>query len=69
MQIEGGAKKRSKRDLFLNKQLQKGTCDLSYAYVHIIFTLLLIKQIFEKKITDGSARMPDTVWLRSNPDK
>ena len=36
--------------------LTSGTSDLSNPYVHSVFTLLLIKQIFEKKIIEGCVR-------------
>ena len=38
-----------KRHFFPIKKLQKGSSDLSNPYVHSIFILFLIKQIFEKK--------------------
>ena len=35
---------------FFPVKLQEGTADLTYPYVHSIYTLLLIKHIFGKKI-------------------
>ena len=40
---------------------------MSYPYVHSIFTLLLIKQIFLKKIIKGSVWKPDSVLIYNYP--
>ena len=48
LEYEGSICQRHKRALFPYKKLQKGNSNLSNPYVRSIFTLLLIKQIFEK---------------------
>ena len=48
LEIERSVKQRYKRPLFLKKKSIKGTSDLSNPYVHVIFTLLLVKLISKK---------------------
>ena len=50
LEIEGSIWQRYKRALFPYEKLQKGTSDLSNPYVQSVFTLFLIKQIFQRKI-------------------
>ena len=51
--------------LFPYKKLQKGTSDMSNPYVHSTFTLLLIKQIFEKnKSSKGASESRTQFWPR-----
>ena len=49
LEIERSVKQRYKRPLFFKKKPIKGTSDLSNPYVHVIFTLLLVKLISKKK--------------------
>ena len=51
LEIEGSIWQRYKRALFPYEKLQKGTSDLSNPYVQSAFTLFLIKQIFQRKIS------------------
>ena len=48
LEIEGSVRQRQKRALFSYKKPEKGTSNLNDPYVHSTFTMLLIKQIFEK---------------------
>ena len=47
-EVEGSIQQKYKRTLFPYKKLLKGTTDFSNPYVHSIFTLLLMKPVFEK---------------------
>ena len=53
---EGSVRKIQKRAHFHNKNVKKGTPDLP-SYIHGFFTVVLIKQIFEKimKAASGSS--------------
>ena len=54
-----------KRHFLPKKKVKKGTSDLSYLYVHSIFTLLLIKQIFEKnKSLRAASKSQTPLWPR-----
>ena len=48
LQTEGGIWKTEKRALFHYKKVQKGTPNLNPPHVHSLFTIVLIKQVFEK---------------------
>ena len=48
LETEGSVQKILKRALFHYKKVKKCTPNLTSPYVHILFTIVLIKQIFEK---------------------
>ena len=52
----GSIRKIQKRALFHYKKVKKGTPNLSSPYVHSLFQIVLIKQIFEKKISHQGQR-------------
>ena len=48
LETEGSIQKMQKGHFFTSKKLKIGTPNLTSPYVHSIFTVVLIKQIFEK---------------------
>ena len=48
LETEGSIWKMQKRALFHNKKVKTGTRNLTSPYIHSLFTIFLIKQIFEK---------------------
>ena len=48
LETEGSVQKILKRALFHYKKVKKGTPNLTSPYVYSLFTIVLIKQIFEK---------------------
>ena len=48
LETEGSVQKILKRALFHYKKVKKGTSDLTSRYAYSLFTIVLIKQIFEK---------------------
>ena len=48
LETEGSVQKIQKRALFHYKKIKKGTPNLKSPYDHSLFTIVLIKQIFEK---------------------
>ena len=52
---------RDVKGYFFNKILYLDTSDLSYPYIGSLYTLLLIKQIFEEKKIKGSVQNLDKV--------
>ena len=53
LETEGSIQKTQKRALFHYKTVKKGTPNLTYPYIHDLFTIVLIKQISEKKNHQG----------------
>ena len=49
LETEGSIQKIQKRVLFHYKKVKKGTPNLTSSYIHSLFTIVLMKQIFEKK--------------------
>ena len=49
LETEGSVRKIQKRALIHYKKIKKGTPNLTSSYVGSLFTIALIKQIFEKK--------------------
>ena len=48
LETEGSIQKLQKRTLFCHRKVKKGTPNLTSPYVHNLFTIFLIKQVFEK---------------------
>ena len=48
LETEGSVQKIQKRACIHYKQVTKGTCNLNSPYVHSLFTIVLVKHIFEK---------------------
>ena len=48
LETEGSVRKIQKRALFHYKTVKKGTPNLTSPFVHGLFTIVLMKQIFEK---------------------
>ena len=62
LETEGSIRKIQKRVFFQYKKVKKGTPNLTSPYVYSLFTLVFIKQIFEKKcVIKGSVRKLDSV--------
>ena len=62
LETEGSIRKIQKRALFYYKTVRKGTPTLTSPYVHGLFIIVSIKQIFEKKrVIKGSIRKSDLV--------
>ena len=55
LETEGSTWKIQKRALFHYKEVKKGTPKLTFPYVHSLFTIVLIKQIFEKNKSSSAA--------------
>ena len=51
----GSVRKMQKRTLFHYRKVKKGTPNLTFPYVHSLFTIFLIKQIFEKNKSSRAA--------------
>ena len=68
VEIEGSIGQRYKGHFFMMKKSIKGNSDLNNPYVHSMFPLLLIKQIFQKK-PDHRGQHPKArqFWPRINP--
>ena len=49
-----------KRALFHYKKVKKGTPNLTSPYIHSLFTIVLIKQIFEKNESSRAASRSQT---------
>ena len=47
LETEGSVRKIQKKGTFSLQKVKKGTPDLTSPYVHDLFTVVLIKQIFE----------------------
>ena len=56
LETEGSVRKIQKRTLFYLEIVKKGTPNLTSSCVHSLFTIVLIKQIFEKKISHRGQR-------------
>ena len=48
LETEGSIRKIQQRALFQYKTVKKGTPNLTFPYDHSLFTIVLVKQIFEK---------------------
>ena len=55
LETEGSVRKIQKRALFQYKKVKKGTPNLTSPYIHSVFTIVLIKQIFEKNMSFRAA--------------
>ena len=55
LETEGSVWKIQKRALFHYKKIKKGTPNLTSPYDHSLFTIVLIKQIFEKNRSSRAA--------------
>ena len=55
LETEGSVQKILKRALVYYKKVEKGTPNLTSPYVHSLFTIVLIKQIFEKNKSSRAA--------------
>ena len=60
LETEGSVQKIQKRALFHYKKVKKGTLILTFPYVHTFFTIVLIKQIFEKNKSSRAASISQT---------
>ena len=59
-ETEGSIQKIQKKALFHNKKVKKGTLILTSPYIHSLFTIALIKQIFEKNKSSRAASRNQT---------
>ena len=55
LETEGSVRKMQKRTLFHCKKVKKGTPNMTSPHVHNLFTIYLIKQIFEKNKSSRAA--------------
>ena len=55
LETEGSVRKIQKRALLHYKKVKKGTPDLASPYLRSLFTIVLIKQIFEKNKSTRAA--------------
>ena len=55
VETEGNVRKMQKRALFHHKKIKKDTPNLTSPYVHSLFTIFLIKQVFEKNKSPRAA--------------
>ena len=55
LETEGSVRKIQKRALLHYKKVKKGTPDLASPYLHSLFKIVLIKQIFEKNKSTRAA--------------
>ena len=65
LETEGSIQKTQKRALFHYKTVKKGTPNLTSSYVHGLFTVVLMKQIFEK---NKSLRAASESWTQFKPE-